>query len=219
MDSFELNKIAGAVLGSLLLILGVNKVVGMIFSEHELEKKAYIVEGVVEEGAEGATAAAAPAAVPLPVLLASADATKGEKIAKQCVSCHSFVQGGANLTGPNLYGVVGGPLAHKEDFSYSDAFKAEHAAGKTWTYDALFGYLRDPKSFLPGNKMAFAGVRKDEQRADLIAYLTSISPNAPAFPVPEAAPAPAPESGESPPAPDAATPPAGPAPATEGAPH
>lgn len=210
MDSFELNKIAGAVLGSLLLILAVHKIVGIAFPEHEeMKKKAYIVEGVQEEGAEAAKPAPVKV-VPLGNLLAAANPAKGEKISAQCKSCHTFTQGGPNMTGPNLFGIIGGPMAHKGDFHYSDAFNAEHAAGKTWTYEAIFTYLKSPKDFVPGNKMAFAGVKKDTQRADLVAYLKTISPAAPPFPPPEATPEPA---GDAAAKPADGTAPAAPAPA------
>ncbi len=191
MDSFEWNKIFGGVLGSLLVVLGVGKVVGAVYHPEPLEKNAYVVEGVAPHGEGGETKTAeAVAAVPLPNLLASAKPEAGAKVAKVCVSCHTFEQGGPNKTGPNLFGVVGNHLAHKDDFKYSAAFQTEQASGKTWTYDALFAYLDNPKAYLPGNMMSFAGVKNLQQRADLIAYLKSISPDAPPLPAVSDAPAP-----------------------------
>lgn len=194
MDGFEFNKIAGAILGTLLFVLGTNKLLAMAYAPEIPEKKSYVVEGVVEEGA-AQTAAAAPAEPekPLPVLLAAADPEKGKKITGQCISCHSFEKGGPNKTGPNLYGVLGNHFAHLDGYPYSDGFKAEHAKGRTWSYEDLFHYLKDPKAVVPGNKMAFAGLKKPEQRADVIAYLRTMEDNPPPLPpVGPETPAPAP---------------------------
>jgi cytochrome c len=186
MDGFEFNKIAGAILATLLFILGTNKLFGEIYAPEIPEKKSYVVEGVVAEG----QATAAPAAEPeksFAELFASADPERGKKITAQCISCHSFDKGGPNKTGPNLYGVIGMPYGHKDDYPYSDAFKADHAKGRVWTMEDLFHYLKDPKAWEPGNKMAFAGLKKPEQRADVVAYLRTMNDNPP--PPPAAPPA------------------------------
>ncbi len=107
--------------------------------------------------------------------IGSADPALGEKLFKQCMACHTVDQGGPNKIGPNLWGVIGGPLAHKDDFNYSETFKAAHAEGKTWTYQNLDAYLTSPKEFLPGNKMTFAGLKKPEQRAAVIAFLRTMA--------------------------------------------
>jgi cytochrome c len=141
--------------------------------------------GEAPAGEQVAATAPAPEAAEggsdLAALLANADPANGEKIAKRCAVCHTFTEGGANKVGPNLWGIVGAPHAHKEDFKYSDAMIA--LQGEAWTYEALDAYLASPKDAIPGNKMAFAGLKKPQERADLIAYLRSLS----------AAPAPLPE--------------------------
>lgn len=107
----------------------------------------------------------------LPSLLAAASPENGEKLAKQCATCHSFDKGGPNKVGPNLWGVVGGPAAHLDGYNYSGAMKDAAAAGWTWTFDNLDAYLENPKTAMPGNKMTYAGMKKAEDRADLIAWL------------------------------------------------
>jgi cytochrome c len=107
----------------------------------------------------------------LPSLLAAASPENGEKLSKQCATCHNFKKGTAHKVGPNLWGVVGGPAAHAADYSYSGAMKDAAAAGWTWTFDTLNAYLENPREAIPGNKMTFAGMSKAEDRADLIAWL------------------------------------------------
>jgi cytochrome c len=194
MDSFEFNKLAGAILGALLVILGGNKLLSLVYAPTVPEKKAYVVEGVQAETGGTAQAAAPEPDKPFAVLIQTADAAKGKSLTAQCVSCHSFEKGGANKVGPNLYGVIGLPYAHKDDFAYSDAFKAEHAKGRVWTMEDLFNYLKDPKAWVPGNKMGFAGIKKAEQRANVIAFLRTQNDNPPPLP-------PAPAGGEAAPAP------------------
>jgi cytochrome c len=171
MDSFELNKIAGALLGSLLAVLGINKVMGTIYgSPEEGATKAYVVEGVETQG-PAPTGGAPQAQKSLAELLAEATPEAGKRVSAKCASCHTFEQGGSNKTGPNLWGVVNGPFAHKEDFSYSPAFQESHEQGRKWTDELLFQYLENPQKFEPGNKMQFAGLKKPEERANIIAYL------------------------------------------------
>lgn len=104
-------------------------------------------------------------------LIAAADPAQGEKVARKCAACHSFDEGGPNKVGPNLYGVVGAALAHRDDYSYSSAFQEHKEAGETWTYEKLWAYLHDPRAEVPGTKMSFAGLKKDEEVAAMIAYL------------------------------------------------
>lgn len=184
MDSFELNKIAGAVLFSLLLVLGVKNAAEIIYETHEANPKSYVVEGVV---AEGAVAEAAPAEpdVPLPVLLAKADAAAGEKQSKKCAACHNLQEGAGAKIGPDLYGVVGRKVASAAGFAYSDAMKKH---GGDWTFEQLFRFIENPRSDIPGTAMSFAGIKSPQQRADLLVYLNTLGSNV-ALPKAEAAPA------------------------------
>lgn len=183
MDSFELNKIAGAVFLCLLVVMGVKSVAEIVYAEEHQEELAYHVEGL-EVAAEAAAAEPEEEGPSFAMLLADADPGKGERIFRRCVSCHTIEDGGDNKIGPNLFNIVGNHSAHKGDFAYSDAMAN---ANLTWTYENLNEYITSPANFVPGNKMAFAGIRRDDQRADLIAYLAQNSPDAPPPPQPEAA--------------------------------
>lgn len=173
MDGFELNKILGAVLGTILFVLSLNIIAGGLFAPHAPEKPGYEV-AVEEEAAPGAAQAAVPPAEPIEVRLASADVKKGEAAAKKCVACHTFEKGGPNKVGPNLWSVVGGPRAHIDGFSYSAGMKG---AGGTWDFESLDRFLANPRAEVKGTSMAFAGIRRPEERADVIAYLNSLSDN------------------------------------------
>jgi cytochrome c len=111
--------------------------------------------------------------------IAAADPALGEKLARQCATCHTFDNGGPNKVGPNLYGVVGALFGHLEGFNYSKVFQEAHAAGRTWTYEELAGYLANPKAFMPGNKMTFVGLKKQADVAAIIAYLRQHHDNPP----------------------------------------
>jgi cytochrome c len=175
--SLEANKIAAAILVGGMLTLSSGLIANMIYGGHE---------GAEEHG--GAEAAkAAPAAKPAPVepisgLLASADVAAGEKIAVKCQACHTFGKGEANKVGPNLYGVVGGPSAHKEDFNYDDAVKNLKI---TWTYENINHFIDSPKAFAPGTKMTFPGLPKAQDRADVIAFLRTKADSPLPLPTPD----------------------------------
>ncbi|WP_372914748.1 cytochrome c family protein [Sandarakinorhabdus sp.] len=171
MDSFEWNKIFGGVLAGLVAVLGVSIISDMTYTRHVPEKPGYEVAGAEEAPAEGAPAAEAEK--PAAFYLASADVAKGEAVFKKCAACHNALPGGTNGTGPNLHGVVGGPMAAKAGFSYSEALGG--MKGKNWDWDNLWGWLKSPKAFAAGNKMSFAGINKPEDRAAVIAWLNSQS--------------------------------------------
>jgi cytochrome c len=185
MDSFELNKIMGAVLGTLLFVMGVGFVAEAIYHPIEDRGPGYALpEPEVAEA--GAPEEAAPE-VPLGVLLASASAERGAAAARKCQSCHNFGEGEPNKQGPYLYGVVGRPEGSVPDFAYSEALLAHNAAGDVWSYENLNAFLTKPSDYAPGTKMNFAGVRTAEERADILAYLQSLAASPVPFPAPEAA--------------------------------
>jgi len=182
MDSFELNKIAGAVLFSVLVILGVKNLADYIYAVQPANPKAFVVEGVPAAGEAAAPAQAAPE-VPLPELLAKADMAKGEAQSKKCGACHNLQEGAGTKIGPDLYGVVGRPVASMAGFGYSDAMKKK---GGHWTFDELFHFIKDPRGYVSGTAMTFAGIKDPQQRADLLVYLNTLGSNLP-LPKPEAA--------------------------------
>jgi cytochrome c len=151
------------------LLVALSITAGAIFSPQMPAKPGF--EIAVQE--HGATKAAAPAPEePIEKLLASADPAHGENTAKQCQACHTFEKGGPNRVGPNLWGVVGRPRASEPGFNYSAAMKAK---GGTWTIDELNQFLTSPKGYIPGTAMTFNGLPRGAQRADVIAYLNSLS--------------------------------------------
>jgi len=225
MNSFELNKILGAVLGTLLLVMSLGIIASAIYAPPEAEKPGFVIE-VAEEAAPGGAPAPVAQDPPIAMLLQTASVEAGEVVAKKCAACHNFVEGAGAKVGPDLYGIVGRPIGEAQGFKYSAAMQKAHEAGEDWTYDHLYHFLKKPSADMPGTAMGFAGLPKPEDRANLIAYLRTLAATPEALPTPEAAPAPAdaaapaaaPADGAAPateaPAPAEAAPAAEPAPAT-----
>jgi cytochrome c len=178
MDSFELNKIAGAVLGTCLALLALNITAEAIFAPHYPAKPGFEIE--VKPEAPAAGGAEAKADEPIGRLLVSANIERGQGSTKACAACHTFQKGGPNGLGPNLYSVVGRARASVPGFAYSDAMKAK---GGEWTIDDLNKFLTSPKDFVPSTKMNFPGFTKGNQRADVIAYLNSLADHPKPLPV------------------------------------
>ena len=194
MNSFELNKILGAILGTCLITLALNIGAGAIFAPEKPAKPGY--EIAVKEHGAGEAAGAKEPDQPIETLLAIASAEKGQATSKQCQACHTFEKGGPNRVGPNLWGVVGRQKASEAGFNYSAAMKAK---GGTWTFDELNKYLANPRGVVPGTAMSFAGLSRAQQRADMIDFLRTHADNP--LPLPKAATnAPAPAAPAAPPA-------------------
>jgi cytochrome c len=203
MNSFELNKVLGAILGTCLITLALNIAAGAIFSTEKPEKPGYNI-AVKEEGKAGGEQK--PQEEPMEAMMASASTERGQNIAKQCQACHTFEKGGPNRVGPNLYGIVGSARGEgRGGFNFSAAMKAK---GGTWTFGELYAFLANPRGYIPGTNMTFAGLSRGQQRADVIDYLNTLS-DAP-LPLPTAANAPAPAGGASAPKAPAAPAPAAP---------
>jgi cytochrome c len=185
-----LNKILGAVLGTFLIMFGLNEAAHMLVHPHELEEAAYPIE-VPEGGASGAEDGAA--AVDIGALLAAADPARGATFARTlCGACHTFDEGGGTLTGPNLYDIVGRPVA-SVDFAFTPAMKNH---GGEWSYEALWAFLEAPPRVTPGTAMTFAGLTREDQRANVIAYLGTLAASPVPFPDPLPAEEPAEAGGE-----------------------
>jgi len=220
MDSFERNKILGAILFTLLVVMSLSIFAGEIYSPAAPEKPGFVIE-VAEESTEGGAAPVVAQDPPIAVLLASAKVDAGEAVAKKCGACHNFVEGAGAKVGPDLYNVVDRGIGSVEGFKYSAPLQAAHGEGKKWTYEHLYHFLKNPKADMPGTAMGFAGLPKPEDRANLIAYLRTLAHEPVPLPAPEAA-APAeaaPAAAEAPAAPATdAAPAAEPAPAAPAAP-
>lgn len=171
MDSYEVNKIAGAILGTVLLILGMQSLAGIVYSGNKPDKLAYSIE--VEEPADdhGAATDEPVEVVSMATMMGEADADKGLVAMKKCGACHTWDKGGAKKIGPNLYGILGRQIASVAGFAYSPAMTAKAQEVGAWSYETLSDFLKAPKKYIKGTKMAFIGLKKDNQRANVILYL------------------------------------------------
>lgn len=167
MSRADINKLILAAFTTLLVVLLIGNVVNELSHKEPLERNAYTVVAS-DEPAPAKSAEAAPALDPVTSLLASADAAAGQKASKRCVTCHTFDNGGANKIGPNLWGIVGKDKGAVDGFKYSDALRD---MGGAWSYDDLNAFLANPKEFLKGTTMNFAGIKSVQDRAAIIAYL------------------------------------------------
>jgi cytochrome c len=210
MDSFEVNKILGGLLGACLFTMALGIFSDALFYRPPPAKPGYDLPAAQEPTA--GSAAAAPAAAPLPVLMAQGNAQKGENFAKPCTVCHNFEKGAGVKIGPPLYGVIGRAVASVPGYPYSDALKS---IGGDWTFAKVFQFIANPRAMAPGTKMTFPGEPDPDKRADIIDYLDTLSDNPVPMPAVDQGAAPAATSaatpGGSPPTAPATTPPAAPA--------
>ena len=174
MDSFELNKIVAAVLLVALLMIGLGKLSNVIFHVDKPETPGYAVE--VDQASLVSTSSTEQIEeiIDIAAIMSSGDASSGEKIFKKCAACHSIAKGGKNKIGPALYNVVGRKIGEVADYKYS---KALDAYGKEWNFEELNGFLIKPAKWIKGTKMAYAGLRKEKDRASVIKYLNQNSDN------------------------------------------
>ena len=175
MDSFELNKIIAAVLLTALIIIGIGKFTDVIFHVEKPKESAYKIEGLEVASISTSSSEAKTKdveIVDIKALLAMGDLGHGEKVFKKCSACHMIASGGKNMIGPNLWSVIGRTAGSVNDYKYS---KAMIAYGKEWTFEEMNSYLIKPQAYIKGTKMAFAGLRKEKDRASVILFMNSKS--------------------------------------------
>ena len=174
MDSFEINKIVAAVLMVALLVIGIGKLSNVIFHVEKPKNSGYAVEVKQATTASSSSKTAVEEKIDIAALMAMGDIASGEKIFKKCAACHSISKGGKNKIGPALYNVVGRKVGEVADYKYS---KALTTYDKEWNFDELNGFLKKPAKYIKGTKMAYAGLRKEKDRASIIKYLNQNSDN------------------------------------------
>ena len=174
MDSFEINKIIAAILLTALIIIGIGKFTDILFHVEKPKESAYKIEGLEMVAAQTSSNSETKVEEKINIkeLLALGDAAHGEKVFKKCSACHMIASGGKNMIGPNLWGVIGRTAGSVSDYKYS---KAMVAYGKEWTFEEMNSYLIKPQAYIKGTKMAFAGLRKEKDRASVILYMNSKS--------------------------------------------
>jgi cytochrome c len=175
MDSFELNKIIAAVLLTVLIIIGIGKFTDVLFHVEKPKESAYKIEGLEVAptlGSSSGVETKVVEVVDIKTLLAMGDLGHGEKVFKKCSACHMIASGGKNMIGPNIWSVIGRTAGSVSDYKYS---KAMVAYGKEWTFEEMNSYLIKPQAYVKGTKMAFAGLRKEKDRASVILFMNSKS--------------------------------------------
>jgi len=174
-DDFAFDRVVIALAFGVLSVLLSNAFGGFIYrTERIVEVPGYKIE-VTDSSAVDSKPKGLPDVILIGKIMASASLEAGKKVFNKCAVCHNPDKDGGNKVGPNLWGIVGAKVARHDDFKYSDAMKSRGASGKTCLYEELYRYIYSPKSYIPGNKMAFAGIKDDAERANLIAYLRSLS--------------------------------------------
>ena len=174
MDSFEVNKIIAAILLIALILIGIGKISDIAFHVDKPSKSAYKIEITESTSAKNLTNEVVKEKVDISALLALGNISHGEKVFKKCAACHLVNKGGENKIGPALYGILGRKVASKDDYKYS---KAMASYDKNWTFEEMNAYLIKPQAYIKGTKMAFAGLRKEKDRASVILYLNQNSDN------------------------------------------
>ena len=174
MDSFEINKIVAAILMVALLIIGISKISNIVFHVEKPKTPGYSVEVEQVSNSSQSTTEVVEAKVDISALMAMGDVSSGEKIFKKCAACHSIIKDGKNKIGPALYNVVGRKVGGVSDYKYSKALAGYE---KAWTFEELNGFLLKPAKWIKGTKMAYAGLRKEKDRASIIKYLNENSDN------------------------------------------
>ena len=172
MDSFEINKIVAAILMVALLVIGIGKLSDVIFHVEKPKKPGYSVEVEAMTTVSASSSSSESDKIDITALMAMGDIAHGEKVFKKCAACHSIVKGGKNAIGPALYNVVGRKVGAIENYKYSKALAGYE---KSWTFEELNGFLIKPSKWIKGTKMAYAGLRKEKDRASVIKYLNENS--------------------------------------------
>jgi cytochrome c len=190
MSDLAINKIAGAVLATALVAVGLGEIASVVYEAEPAAKPGYVVQIATDDSA-GAAAAAPELPPDWGTVLPTADITAGKTTTAVCQTCHNFDKGGPNMTGPNLYGVVGRKPGSHPGFSYSPGMVAMGDKLGMWTYDDLNTFLSGPQAYVQGTKMTFTGLKKQDQRINVIAYLRTLNDSPVAIPPPKPAAAPA----------------------------
>ena len=180
MDSFEINKIIAAILLTALIVIGIGKFTDILFHVEKPKESAYKIEGLeTATSSVASTEKKEEVKVDITQLLAMGDLAHGQKVFKKCSACHMIDAGGKNMIGPNLWGVIGRTAGSVNDYKYS---KAMIAYAKEWSFEEMNSYLIKPQAYIKGTKMAFAGLRKEKDRASVILYMNSKSASPKAIP-------------------------------------